>query len=133
MNLKLLRKNLGVTQDDVARAINIPKPTYSHYETGRNEPDIQTMIKLANYFNCSLDYLLGYRPQQKKITEQLTDDQKRVMYFVKKMNEKEVIALLGVVARLINISLEEALTLKIGEDFKNEDNNNLTKRGFIDG
>ncbi|APX72890.1 helix-turn-helix domain-containing protein [Companilactobacillus allii] len=57
--LKLLRQNLGLTQQEVANKIGVSRASYSHMENGRNEPDNETLIKLSNFFGVSTDYLLG--------------------------------------------------------------------------
>lgn len=49
----------STTQEEVAHNVGISRARYSHYETGRSEPDATTLCKLAEYYNCSLDYLLG--------------------------------------------------------------------------
>ena len=61
LNLRLreIRKENNLTQQDVAEILNIPKTTYSNYEQGTNEPNISILIKLANYYNVSLDNLLS--------------------------------------------------------------------------
>lgn len=56
--LKELRKQSGYLQKDIADYLNISKSAYGYYEQGRNEPDIQTIVKLASYYNVSTDYLL---------------------------------------------------------------------------
>jgi transcriptional regulator with XRE-family HTH domain len=58
-NLKRLRKIKKLTQQDVADYLNVVRQTYNHFETGRNEPDLNTLIKLANIFEVSLDFLSG--------------------------------------------------------------------------
>ena len=58
--LKELRKEKGVSLDKVAATIdNITKASLSNYEKGKSKPGISIAIKLADYFNCSLDYLTG--------------------------------------------------------------------------
>jgi HTH-type transcriptional regulator, competence development regulator len=54
-------KNLRgkTTQEDVAGRIGISRARYSHYENGRSEPDTETLNKLADYYDVSVDYLLG--------------------------------------------------------------------------
>lgn len=47
------------TQDEIAEAIGVSRATYSHYETGRSEPAIATLVKIAELFDVSLDDLLG--------------------------------------------------------------------------
>ena len=56
--LKLLRKERGLLQKDIADFLNISKSAYGYYEQGRNEPDIQTIVKLSEFYNVSADYIL---------------------------------------------------------------------------
>lgn len=58
LRLKELRKSKSLNQSQVANAIGISQRTYSNYEIGTREPDINTIIKLADYFNVTIDYLL---------------------------------------------------------------------------
>jgi len=57
--LKLLRKEKGVSQKVVAKALGITLSAYSNYEQGIREPSNDILIKLCKYFNVSSDYLLG--------------------------------------------------------------------------
>ncbi|WP_034757852.1 helix-turn-helix domain-containing protein [Rossellomorea vietnamensis] len=54
-------KNLRgkTTQEEVAGRIGISRARYSHYENGRSEPDTEILNKLADYYDVSVDYLLG--------------------------------------------------------------------------
>lgn len=55
-----LRKANDITQEELGRQIGVGKTTISNYETGYSSPDSETLVKLADYFNVSIDYLLGY-------------------------------------------------------------------------
>jgi transcriptional regulator with XRE-family HTH domain len=57
--LKELRIDSGLTQDEFAEKFNISGTAISKYETGEREPNFDLLIKLADYFNVSVDYLLG--------------------------------------------------------------------------
>lgn len=57
--LKELRKENGLKQKEIAEKIQITERTYSNYETGKREPDIETLIKIADYYKISLDLLTG--------------------------------------------------------------------------
>ncbi|WP_078392851.1 helix-turn-helix domain-containing protein [Shouchella patagoniensis] len=59
VRLKQLREEHNFTQQDLAEHLLISIRQYRRYEKGDYEPNIETLIKLANYFNVSLDYLLG--------------------------------------------------------------------------
>ncbi|EAG7265798.1 XRE family transcriptional regulator, partial [Listeria monocytogenes] len=52
-------KNNNKTQEDISKILGISRGAYSHIENGRNEPDMETIVKLANIFGVSTDYLLG--------------------------------------------------------------------------
>ena len=55
MNLKKLRKENNKTQDDIANIINTSRVTYTRYELETSEPNIETLIKIADYYNVRLD------------------------------------------------------------------------------
>jgi len=57
--LKKLRKDKGISQEDLGNIIGVQKSTISLYELNKNEPNDKAKVKLAKYFNISLDYLLG--------------------------------------------------------------------------
>lgn len=58
MKLKEFRKKMGVNQKDIAKKIGVTDKTYANYENGNTEPNIQTIIKLADYFHITTDELL---------------------------------------------------------------------------
>ncbi|WP_274308763.1 helix-turn-helix domain-containing protein [Solibacillus daqui] len=57
------RKQLNVTQEDIARYVGISRAAVSKWEKGQSYPDISLLPKLAAYFNVTIDDLLGYEPQ----------------------------------------------------------------------
>jgi len=59
VRLKELRKAKKVKQYDVAYYLGISERGYQNYEIGKREPNHETTIKLADYFQVSVDYLLG--------------------------------------------------------------------------
>lgn len=59
MNLKELRKKNNITQQEIAQKLQISQATYCNYELKNREPDIDTLIKLADFYHCSLDELVG--------------------------------------------------------------------------
>ena len=56
---KILRKEKGLSQVQLAEALNISKACISMIEIGKNEPTANTLLKYADFFQCSTDYLLG--------------------------------------------------------------------------
>lgn len=58
MRLKELRKKKHISQVKLAMDLSMNQNTISRYETGEREADYETLIKIADYFNVSIDYLL---------------------------------------------------------------------------
>ena len=59
MELKNLRLKKEITQEKIAKDLGISRQVYANYENGINDPSIDMLSKLANYFSCSIDYLVG--------------------------------------------------------------------------
>ena len=57
--LKALRKRKGIRQRELAQVLGVQKSTVSQYETNVNNPSDEIKLQIAQYFNVSLDYLLG--------------------------------------------------------------------------
>lgn len=68
--LQTLRKQKGVSQSEIAKYIDLSVGAYQNYENGRREANYETLIKFANYFNVSTDYLLGRTVVKQTATEQ---------------------------------------------------------------
>jgi transcriptional regulator with XRE-family HTH domain len=54
-----LREDRDLTQKQVSEILHISQRCYSHYETGSRSIPIELLIRLANYYDISLDYLVG--------------------------------------------------------------------------
>lgn len=80
--LKKMRESLKPkpSQEKFAQKFGVGRSTYSGYETGTSEPDLKTLIEIADYFGVSLDYLVGR-----------TDNPQ--MYLISNDMEKEIIDL----------------------------------------
>ena len=57
--LRLCRKQTGLTQEQMAAELQIVFRSYRRYESGETEPTLSSLVKMADYFNVSLDYLAG--------------------------------------------------------------------------
>lgn len=57
--LKILRKNKNLTQQQMATLFDMTERGYRSYELDKSTPHYETLIKLAEYFNVSVDYLMG--------------------------------------------------------------------------
>lgn len=54
-----LRRKYNYTQQRLADFLGITRPAYTAYERGTRQPDYETLLKLADYYDVSIDYLLG--------------------------------------------------------------------------
>ena len=59
--LKAAREKYGFTQRDIEKETGIKQPTIASYETGRTQPDLETLGILADFYGVSVDWLLGTR------------------------------------------------------------------------
>jgi transcriptional regulator with XRE-family HTH domain len=57
--LRLSRERKGLSQGEAAKKMGIVRTTYSNYEAGNREPDNETLKKISEFFEVSIDYLLG--------------------------------------------------------------------------
>ena len=77
-----LREDLDLRQIDVADATGIDQKTLSNYETGKTNPDSSSIIKLAEFFKVTTDYLLGYSSSDmrtnKDVIEKLDSIEKEI-------------------------------------------------------
>lgn len=60
MRLKELRKQRGISQLRLAMELNMNQNSISRYESGKRQADYATLIKFADYFGVSVDYLLEH-------------------------------------------------------------------------
>ncbi len=58
-NLKFLRKERNISQQEIADYLNITRQAYNNYENGKREPDYEILLKLGEYFEVTVDDLLN--------------------------------------------------------------------------
>lgn len=85
--LRQLREDMDLRQIDVANATGIDQKTLSNYETGKTNPDSYSLIKLADFYHTSIDYLVGRTEHEannkEDIIKQLNQLQKSIEYIKK--------------------------------------------------
>lgn len=72
--LKELRTEKGVSQQVIADYLGITRQSYSNYELGNREADYETLSKLSNYFDTTVDYLIGNSDSKSPVNNSPTDD-----------------------------------------------------------
>lgn len=95
MKLLELRKNKGITQQEIAEKLGINNVTYYGYEKERTEPNLQMLIKIADYYGVSLDYLCDHETPNQTQIGYLTDTQKVAINLLLKLNESNLLQTIG--------------------------------------
>ena len=87
MKLKELRLKAKYTQKNIAEKLNIPLNTYTQYELGNREPTVSTLIKIANLYNVSLDYLLE-NPNTPKQQSEFTLQEEEIIDMFRELSDE---------------------------------------------
>lgn len=99
--LTQLRKSRDLTQHELADILNIGKSTIAMYETGKREPNSETLIVIAEYFGVTIDYLL--RGEVKNEEDEIQSETKAFLERINKLGERERSFLKGKVEDMIKI------------------------------
>ena len=91
--LKKLRLLNQKSQKEIAESIDISAPAYFKYENNEAKPTIENLIKLANLYNVSIDYLVGRNYDEE--FGYMTDDEKTLVSVYRKLNTYSQGKLLG--------------------------------------
>ncbi len=101
MKIKELRIQNKLTQEELSKVIKTKRQNISRYETGEIEPNIETLIKLADRFNVSLDYLCD-RPWNNRIGY-IPDDKKEIVKLVLQLNELNTMRAISYISGMLAI------------------------------
>ena len=92
-NLKKLREEAGISQKTLAEAVGVSQQSINKYENHNIEPDIDTLIRIADYFNTSVDYLIGHTNIRRMIeavySYQLNEVESNMIDGYRKLTEKQ--------------------------------------------
>ncbi len=67
IGLKEIRKQRNLNQQKVALDLNISREALSHYENGKREPSLAMLVRMSEYFNVSINYLITGKEFEKNI------------------------------------------------------------------
>ena len=99
-NLKTLRKNKGITQEELAVRLNVVRQTVSKLEKGQSVPDAEMLVKLAEIFEVPVSRLLGPRiepdTQPNALAEQLARINEQLV--IKNRRAKRIWTAIAVIA-----------------------------------
>ena len=96
--IKDLRKSFDMSQAELGRKVGVGKTTISNWETGYSSPDPDSLVKLSNIFNCSVDYLLCRTDDKKNTSLDKNNDElykvaDEILEIGKKLNIQEITVL----------------------------------------
>ena len=87
LNLKELRLQINKTQKQVAEELDIGYANYQNYEAGRRQPDIETLKSLADYFNTTIDNIVGHSTKHFVDVSRLSNAQLELIEKIKNSTE----------------------------------------------
>lgn len=109
MILKELMKQRDIQQQQMAQILNVSRASIYKYQQGKAEPNIETLIKIADYFDVSLDYLCGRQNKNLLFIDSLTPQKKELINLIKELDDDETLIAIGMIARLANKPIEEIM------------------------
>ncbi|MDI3327986.1 MAG: helix-turn-helix domain-containing protein [Alicyclobacillaceae bacterium] len=83
--LRALRKSRNLTQQQLANKLQINRATYAKYETGSHQADYATLQKLADFFDVSVDYLLGRTDEPRPLWRERQRNAEKIAEFSKRL------------------------------------------------
>lgn len=84
-HLKELRESLGMTQEEFGKSIGVAKSTYNNYETGIRDPKSDFWVAVAQKYNVTIDYLMGYSDDPRRQDD--AENAKRGLAVIKYLEE----------------------------------------------
>lgn len=118
MNLKKLRQEASLTQQDVAKDCGLTLRSYQNYESQLREMNYETLRKLADYFGCSIDYLLGHQTTKIAQLELLTSAQRELFDVLKTLDDKEAYSVIGYINHMRGTPLNDLVEKILNEGRK---------------
>ena len=74
-NIRLLRTTKGISQVEFAKALDVTKQCVSNWENDNIQPSIEMLVKIADFFSVSTDFLLGLKNEKVIFADGLTDSE----------------------------------------------------------
>ena len=115
-NIKKYRDNMGKTQEDIAKFLGVAPQTIYKYEKNINEPDTTTLSKLADYFEITVDELLGRKGEIMDIS--LSPDNEK--FIQKQIADGIYASIKEAINAAINLAITNTTAAKQIEAFNNE-------------
>lgn len=102
MNIKYLREEQNLSQEKLAKEIGTSQRNIGRWENGENEPGVTFLIKLADYFKVSVDYLIGRDEEVCGARVNNSEEELRLIHNYRLLSEKEKNVVKSAVAAFLN-------------------------------
>ncbi len=103
-NIRDIRISLGKTQKDLADILATSQSTIGKYEREELEPNLHIIVKMADVFNCSVDYILGRESEDGAIlvnsNDTYTSEEQNLIKQFRKLSKRQQISVLGIISEL---------------------------------
>ncbi len=114
MHLRELREERGFSQKELATKLGVSPTNIYNYEVGRTEPSIDMLIKLAQVFDVSVDYLIGATDDvnvsaSAPVTTMLSSDERNLLKWFAGMNDVQKETLLELAKSLYNKNVAQLM------------------------
>ena len=96
-NLKSLRHERNLSQQQLADAIGINQQSINGYENRSTEPDIEMLMKLADFFRTSVDYLIGYEAVRDSRLSSVSAEEMRLLESLRSLPEPLQVNIKGMI------------------------------------
>lgn len=117
-NLRIIRKKNGITMKELGEKLDLAESTISQYETGKRQPDNTTLMRIAEFFGVTTDFLLGKTSDAALNIKDERDIAKKLDSILAEMNSQDAMMFDGEEIEmdeeskeLLRISLENSLRL----------------------
>lgn len=112
--IAMLRKEKGLSQISLSLKLNVSQKMISAYENGKSEPSIATLMQMADIFNTSVDYIIGYtnirQPIDKTVQMSLNEDECDLLGGYRELSAKQQNIALGVILGLLNSEKKQVIS-----------------------
>lgn len=112
MILKELMQEKGIQQQQMAEILNVSRASIYKYQQGKAEPNIETLVKIADYFDVSLDYLCGRQNKNLIFADGLSDTQKKLVAIIKRLTPEQANFALGYFSNMLKIPYSDVAPSK---------------------
>ena len=107
IKIRELRKVAGITQEEAAKHLQISRQVFANYENEINQPSPEMLCKIADYFNVTIDYLVGRESEDGLVVpegQSLSGDEKELLEGFRRLNAAVKGRILGNLEGLLQAS-----------------------------